>query len=37
VGSIWPRAGELIRYTYAGWSASSIAAFAKMLESIYLP
>jgi hypothetical protein len=37
VASIWPRAAEIIRYTYPGWSASSIAAFATMLKTVYLP
>ncbi|KAF2791003.1 secreted protein [Melanomma pulvis-pyrius CBS 109.77] len=37
VGTTWARAAEIIRYTNAGWSASSIAAFSTMLRDIYLP
>src|SRR5439155_19105353 len=37
VGSLWPRAGEIIRYTYGGWSADDVAAFAAMLKKVYLP
>jgi hypothetical protein len=33
----WPRAAEIIRYTYSGWSAADIAAFQKMLATQYLP
>ena len=37
VASLWPRAGEIIRYTYSGWGASDVAAFGKMLKTVYLP
>jgi hypothetical protein len=36
-GSVWPRAAEIIRYTYTGWSASSIGRFSAMLRNVYLP
>ncbi|KIK65160.1 hypothetical protein GYMLUDRAFT_71043 [Collybiopsis luxurians FD-317 M1] len=36
-GASWSRAGEIIRYTNAGWSAADIAAFEKMLKDVYLP
>jgi hypothetical protein len=36
-GSSWPRAAEIIRYTYTGWSASSITNFSNMLRNVYLP
>ena len=36
-GSVWPRAAEIIRYTYTGWSAASIARFSAMLRNVYLP
>ncbi|MGV3530581.1 MAG: family 16 glycoside hydrolase [Flavisolibacter sp.] len=36
-GSVWPRAAEIIRYTYNGWSASDIAKFQNMLRVQYLP
>jgi hypothetical protein len=35
--SLWPRAGELIRYTYGGWTAADIAKFSAMLKNVYLP
>lgn len=34
-GSTWPRAAEIIRYTYSGWA--NIDRFAKMLRTVYLP
>ena len=37
VGSLWPLAAEIIRHTYHGWPASSVARFEHMLTSIYLP
>ena len=36
-GSVWPRAAEIIRYSYDGWSSSSIDRFATMLRQVYLP
>ncbi|OGM50743.1 secreted protein [Aspergillus bombycis] len=37
VGSVWARAGELIRYTNAGWSDDGIAQFEDMLRNVYMP
>ncbi|KAJ4305472.1 hypothetical protein N0V90_001003 [Kalmusia sp. IMI 367209] len=37
VASTWARAAEIIRYTDAGWSSSSIASFEGMLRDVYLP
>jgi hypothetical protein len=34
-GATWPRAAEIIRYTYSGWSAAG--RFATMLRNVYLP
>jgi hypothetical protein len=35
-GSVWPRAGEIIRYTYTGgWP--NMNRFATMLQNVYLP
>jgi hypothetical protein len=36
-GSSWPRAAEIIRYTYHGWKKSSVERFEKMLREVYLP
>ncbi|WP_335979841.1 alginate lyase family protein [Streptomyces sp. CA2R106] len=36
-GSVWPRAAEIIRYTYDGWSPADIARFSDMLRDVYLP
>lgn len=36
-GSVFPRAAEIIRYTYKGWSDSEIAQFQNMLRTQYLP
>ncbi len=36
-GSVWPRAAEIIRYTYNGWSETDIAKFQNMLRTQYLP
>ncbi|MFI7709172.1 alginate lyase family protein [Nonomuraea sp. NPDC049480] len=36
-GSSWPRAAEIIRYTYTGWSATGVSRFATMLRNVYLP
>ncbi|AHH95868.1 alginate lyase family protein [Kutzneria albida] len=35
-GSAWPRAGEILRYSYTGWSAASIGRFSTMLRNVYL-
>ncbi|KAM0327622.1 hypothetical protein ACHAQA_005915 [Verticillium albo-atrum] len=37
VASTWARAGELIRHSDAGWSATSVAKFETMLRNVYLP
>ncbi|MFI8184708.1 alginate lyase family protein [Actinacidiphila glaucinigra] len=34
-GSVWPRAAEIIRYTYTGWP--NMNRFATMLRNVYLP
>jgi len=36
-GSSWPRAAEIIRYTYTGWPAANVTRFATMLRDVYLP
>jgi hypothetical protein len=36
-GSSWPRATEIIRYTYTGWSSTEVSRFATMLRTVYLP
>jgi hypothetical protein len=36
-GSVFPRAAEIIRYTYDGWAAADVSAFGAMLRSAYLP
>ncbi len=36
-GSLWPRAGEIIRYTYTGWSSDDATTFGNMLKNVYLP
>lgn len=36
-GSIWPRAAEIIRYTYKGWSDADVLKFQNMLTTQYLP
>jgi hypothetical protein len=36
-GAVWPRAAEIIRYSYPGWPAASITRFATMLRTVYLP
>jgi len=33
----WPRAAEIIRYTYYGWSADEVDRFKKMLKEQYVP
>jgi hypothetical protein len=37
VGAVFPRAAEIIRYTYSGWAPSDVARFATMLKTAYLP
>src|SRR5437762_1546105 len=34
-GEQWPRAAEIIRYTYDGWSADEVEQFRKMLKDQY--
>lgn len=34
---VFPRAAEIIRYTYGGWPADEVARFSKMLREVYLP
>ncbi|WP_433528594.1 lectin [Micromonospora sp. CA-263727] len=34
-GSVWPRAAEIIRYTYGSWPNAT--RFATMLRNVYLP
>lgn len=36
-GSVWPRAAEIIRHTYKGWSDKDIIQFQNMLRTQYLP
>lgn len=36
-GSSWPKAAEIIRYTYTGWSPTRVNRFATMLRTVYLP
>jgi hypothetical protein len=36
-GAEWPRAAEIIRYTYPGWAAADIERFKTMLKTYYLP
>src|SRR5580658_9543387 len=36
-GEQWPRAAEIIRYTYNGWRATDVARFQKMLATQYMP
>ena len=36
-GAVFPRAAEIIRYTYGGWEADAIARFGAMLTTAYLP
>ncbi|MFD0528173.1 alginate lyase family protein [Kitasatospora arboriphila] len=35
--STWPRAAEIIRYTYGGWPADKVDRFGAMLRNVYLP
>jgi hypothetical protein len=34
-GSVWPRAAEIIRYTYSSWP--NVDRFSTMLRNVYLP
>jgi Alginate lyase len=34
---VWPRAAEIIRYSYSSWSDADIAKFQNMLTTQYLP
>ncbi len=34
---VFPRAAEIIRYTYPGWPADEVARFSKLLNDVYLP
>jgi hypothetical protein len=34
---VWPRAAEIIRYTYSGWNNADIEQFETMLRKVYLP
>ncbi|MFD0785032.1 ricin-type beta-trefoil lectin domain protein [Micromonospora azadirachtae] len=34
-GSVWPRAAEIIRYTYSSWP--NVNRFSTMLRNVYLP
>ncbi|WP_225803625.1 alginate lyase family protein [Streptomyces sp. NK15101] len=36
-GSSWPRAAEIIRYTYTGWPQDRVDRFKTMLRTVYLP
>jgi len=36
-GSTWPRAAEIIRYTYDGWDSGDVDRFSTMLSDVYLP
>ncbi|HWE27548.1 MAG TPA: alginate lyase family protein, partial [Polyangia bacterium] len=35
--SQWPRAGEIIKYTYTGWAPADAAKFGAMLKNVYSP
>lgn len=35
--SVFPRAAEIIRYTYDGWAKRDVEAFEKMLAKVYMP
>ena len=37
VGSVFPRAAEIIRYTYRDWKPAEIERFGQMLRKAYLP
>ena len=37
VAEVFPRAAEIIRYTYDGWAEADIEQFETMLRDVYLP
>jgi len=37
VGAVWPKAAEIIRYTYTGWNESDVKKFESMLTKQFLP
>jgi hypothetical protein len=37
VGSVFPRAAEILKHTGAGWAAADADRFAAMLRKVYLP
>jgi hypothetical protein len=37
VGSVFPRAAEIVRYTDAGWKPAEVERFSQMLRKAYLP
>ena len=37
IGSVFPRAAEIIRYTYPEWKPAEIERFSQMLRTAYLP
>jgi len=36
-GAMWPRAGEIIKHTNAGWDEHKVKLFEDMLRNVYLP
>ena len=36
-GSVFPRAAEIIKWTYSGWAEVEANRFSKMLRNVYLP
>src|SRR5947209_5625769 len=36
-GEVWPRAAEIIRYSYKEWTGAQIAQFQNMLRTQFLP
>jgi hypothetical protein len=34
---VWPRAAEIIRYSYPGWNSADVARFQQMLATQYVP
>lgn len=37
VASVWPRAAEIVRYSYTGWAPADVTRFGAMLRDVYLP
>ncbi|MFG2820270.1 alginate lyase family protein [Kitasatospora sp. NPDC048365] len=35
--STWPRAAEIVRYTWGGWASDKVSRFGSMLRNVYLP